>query len=80
MAQMMNRFTRKQAGVIFAATKRGDLSMEKDAVNYMYRLTEGGIDFNGAANSDIQSFRIAVDAIFENNYAEAQKNIDAIFA
>lgn len=80
MAQAMNSFTRKQAGVIFAASKRGDIEISRDGISYMYDLTDGGIDWNGSLNSDIQSFKLAVDAIFENDYEKAQKRINEIFA
>lgn len=76
--QYMSKFTRKQASVIYAANKRGDITVDQSTISYMYDLTNGGIDFNGTANSAIQSFKLAVDSIFANDYAKAQKQLARI--
>lgn len=78
MSQMMNSFSRKQAGVIYSANKRGDITVDQGTISYMYDLTEGGVDFNGSKNSDIQSFCLAIDAIFDNDYEKAQKHINDV--
>lgn len=78
MTQMMNNFSRKQAGVIYRAMKEGNLSIDSETVSYMYDLTDGGIDFNGSCNSDIQQFRLAVDSIFDGDYDKAQEHVNRI--
>lgn len=78
MAVQMNSFSRKQAGVIYRNLKEGNLEMSQDAVSRMYDLVNdgSGIDHNGSINSEIQDLRLAVDAIFADDFAKAQKMLD----
>lgn len=81
MAQAMNKFTRKQAGVIYRQVKLGNIEMDKKAVSRMYNdVNDGGIDWNGATNREIQFLHLAVDAIFADDMAKAQSNINYFIA
>ena len=80
MASYMRKFTRKQAGVIYRAVKTNKITMGREAVSYMYDLVDyydsERIDWHGDINSAIRELKMAVDAIFDGNYEEAQECID----
>lgn len=66
----------KQAGVIYRAIKDGKLTMSNDAISDMYDMV--GEAFITMANRDrveecIYGVRLAVTAIFDNDYAQAER-------
>lgn len=77
-------YTRKQAGVIYAAVKRGDLKLEREAISELYDNADGIEIFNTddaeRANDLHYGIKNAIDAIFGNDYAFAQSMLDGIFA
>lgn len=64
--------TKKQAGIVFAAYKRGDIDVSQKFINAMYNIVGvrvGGMD---EAMFDIYSRAShAIDAIFDDNYVAA---------
>lgn len=77
-------YTRKQAGVIYAANKRGNITMTREAISALYDAADGIEVFNTndgqRANELHYGVKNAIDAIFANDYELAQANLDAIFA
>ena len=82
MAVQMSRFTRKQAGVIYRAYKTGEVKMDRETTSRMYDLVNDGecVDWNGEINREIQSLKLAIDAIFENDFTKAQQHLDRFAA
>lgn len=79
MAFEMKTYSRKQAGVIYSAMKRGDIEAPKSVISEMYDLV-GCVDiFNTNDSSYIENFvagiKNAIDAIFDNDYASATKTL-----
>ena len=77
-------YSKKQAGVIYAAVKRGDVTMGKPAISIMYDMV-GGVDvFNTSQLDGIDRVKYAVknavDAIFAGDMELAQSCIDNIAA
>lgn len=74
-------FSRKQIGVIFAATKRGDIVVRSKFISEMYNYytdlsgyqAQDNYNRNGIVCDSIDD---AITAIFANDYLEAQKQID----
>lgn len=69
-------YSRKQAGVIYRAIKDGKLNMSKGAISEMYDMV--GEVYISMATRDymeerIYGVRLAVSAIFENDYEQAER-------
>lgn len=77
-------YSKKQAGVVYAAVKRGDVIMSKTAISIMYDIV-GGVDvFNTSQLDGIDRVKYAVknavDAIFAGDMELAQSCVDNIAA
>ena len=75
-------YSKKQAGVIYAAAKRGDIKMTRDGISFMYDNADG-IEIYDNRTAELAkclpySVRNAIDAIFANDYELAQVSIDVI--
>lgn len=71
-------FSRKQAGVIYRAFKEGRIEMSKPAVSAMYDMC--GEAFITCGNRDyvencIAAVQLAVSAIFDGDYGQAQRYV-----
>lgn len=75
-------YSRKQAGVVYAASKRGDVNMTREAVALVYDCI-GEIEVYDGRTADIaknlpMAVHNMVDAIFAGDYATAQVSADVI--
>ena len=61
--------TKKQANVVYAAYKRGDVSMDKATINRMYRMV-------GVAGESFDHFSKACDHIINGRLDMAQAELD----
>lgn len=75
-------YSRKQAGVIYAATKRGDVTMSREQVRDLYDYADGcSCGTTDAATKNFNwCVKAAVSAIFAGDYASAQELLDEAFA
>lgn len=68
-------YSRKQAGVIYSAMKRGDIEVSADVIATMYDNCGSVEVVNTNQSTFIEDFaagiKIAVDAIFAKNYDQA---------
>ena len=74
-------FSRKQIGVIYAANKKGNIKVSNDFINILYGnyvdLKGWEVIENYNKNSIVcDKVADAIDAIFNNDYAEAQRCIN----
>ena len=73
----MFAYSKKQAGVVYGAWKRGNITAEKSTIDAIYKLAgttfSTGSIVTAALDGNVCK---AVQAIFRNNYKEAQKAID----
>lgn len=77
---MYKQITRKQAGVIYRATKEGKIEMSQEQISAMYDLTAyNGYDDNGTKQAMNDRFQLAVEAVFDGDYEKAQKFVDQAF-
>ena len=77
MAGRYAYFTRKQAGILYGATKRGTLAMSRKDIRRMYNLE--GICFgnlNVAENNFIARLQSAIDHMFAGRIEIAQAVLD----
>lgn len=72
-------YSRKQAGVIYSAMKRGEIEVSADVISEMYDMAGSAFVSNTNDSSYVESFaaaiKNAVDFIFQNNYASAEKTL-----
>lgn len=70
-------YSRKQAGVIFANYKRGNINADNESISLMYNYADWEC-FNGTSTEyDMNSsIRECIDNIFQNNYEKAQQAFD----
>lgn len=77
-------YTRKQAGVIYSAMKRGDIECPKEVISDMYDMAGSVEVFNTNSLGEVESFaagiRNAIDAIFEGNYESASRTLAGLAA
>lgn len=77
-------YSRKQAGVIYSAMKRGNIEVEQDVISEMYNLVGGVEVYNTNDASYIESFALsikgAIDSIFSGDFASATKRLAGIAA
>lgn len=69
--------TKKQANIIYAAIKRGDLTASKKWINRMYNTVQNTCDDSLIMMHDCQNI---VSLIFESNFEIAQAIIDGAHA
>lgn len=69
MSYNLDTITRKQAGVIYAAVKRGDINMNREAIARMY--DEADDPFGDVRGERRAAVRLLVSAIFDGDFAEA---------
>jgi hypothetical protein len=77
MAGRYAYFTRKQAGILYGATKRGELAMSRKDIRRMYDLTEicfGNLSI--AENNFIGRLQAAIDHLFAARIEMAQAELD----
>ena len=77
MAGMYAYFTRKQAGILYGATKRGELAMSRKDIRRMYDLAEicfGNLSI--AENNFIGRLQAAIDHLFAGRTEMAQAELD----
>ncbi len=75
-------YSRKQAGVIYSAMKRGDIEVDKNVISTMYDLCGSAEVSNTNDPLFIKIFsagiKNAVNAIFENDYECASKTLSCL--
>lgn len=77
---MFKGYSRKQAGVIFSNYKRGNVQMTKEQVNTLYNYADWCSDWMQESDKDYcNAIKDAVQACFDNDYAEAQRKLDRAF-
>ena len=68
--------TRKQAGVIFSAYKKGNINVSEECIKFLYNTV---VDFRCLSNSRYQDvmdrMKSGLEAIFAGNYEEASQSI-----
>jgi len=70
-------FTRKQINAIFINAKNGNLKVEKWFMNELYVLADYfGFDDNRTVEHQERSVKNILEAVFANNYEEAQNIIN----
>lgn len=84
MGFKVKTYSRKQAGVIYSAMKRGDIEVEQYVISAMYDMV-GGVevyDTNDAyfVESFALSIKGAIDSIFSGDFASATKRLAGIAA
>lgn len=76
MKKLYRQLTRKQAGVIFGASKRGEIKISKNFIAKMYEVADFyGYDDNGTKQLLNDGFKAIVDTFF-NDRANTQTEID----
>lgn len=82
MSCEMKTYTKKQAGVIYSAVKRGDVEAPKSVISEMYDLAGCAEIFSEDMAEHIQDFvfgiKHAIDSIFANDYEEATKTLASL--
>lgn len=73
---MAHNITKKQAGVIYGAWKRGNISATKETINLVYGYAEYFVSTDSTDENLVTILRECIDAIFANDYDEAQQLID----
>lgn len=72
-------YTRKQAGVIYSAMKRGAIEVSQDVIGRMYDMAGSVEIFNTSQLEGIEKFaagiKIAIDEIFADDYEAATKTL-----
>ena len=72
-------YTRKQAGVIYSAMKRGAIEVSQDVIGRMYDMAGSVEIFNTCQLEGIEKFaagiKIAIDEIFADDYEAATKTL-----
>jgi len=71
-----SNFSRKQAGVLFKNFKEGKLKMTDETVKMMYAQADAYINHDVVLDDIEAKLRNAVDAVFQNDLAKAQEEID----
>lgn len=75
---MFKSYSKKQAGVVYAANKRGEIKASDKLISTMYDFADYSANFPNPTDADAcDCIRAAVDAIFAHDYAEAQRMVDA---
>lgn len=73
----MKSYSRKQAGVIFANWKQGNLHATDTTIKHMYSYADGwSMHWQPQDLDMIQCIRAAVDCIFAGNIDGAQAQLD----
>ena len=74
---MMYGLTRKQAGVIFAAYKRGDLKVSEEYIQYMYKHIAERKSLRNNANDEsmLRSVHLGLSYIFRGYYKKAAETL-----
>lgn len=77
-------YSRKQAGVIYSAMKRGDIEVAPYVISEMYDMV-GRVEIYTTNESEyVQEFaagvKLAIDYIFENDYERATKTLQKFAA
>ena len=80
----LRTYSRKQAGVIYSAMKRGDIECPKEVISDMYDMA-GSVEVCNTGNlGDVENFaagiRNAVDSIFAGDYEGASKTLARLAA
>lgn len=72
-------YSRKQAGVIYSAMKRGDIEAPASVISKMYDMVGSVEVFNTNMSVNVENFaagiKNAIDAIFANDYASATQTL-----
>lgn len=77
MASIYAYFTRKQAGIIYGATKRGTLALDRKAIRRMYNLVECPFAaMNASEKRFVGSLQSAIDHLFAGRAEIAQAVLD----
>lgn len=70
-------YSRKQAGVIYRAVKEGKLEMAKDAISRLYDFVGCPVE-TPYGEAVYYAVKVAVNAIFDNDYKVAQTAVSNI--
>lgn len=73
---MAKNITKKQAGVIYRNWKLGNLTATKETMNKVYDYAEYYVSTDSKAEDELSALRACIDAIFANDMAEAQSQLD----
>ena len=73
---MAKNITKKQAGVIYGAWKRGNITTDRETISRVYDYAEYFVSTDSVDESLVLILRETIDAIFANDYDEAQERID----
>lgn len=77
-------YSRKQAGVIYSAMKRGDIEVPQSVISEMYDCAGSVEVFDTNMSAYIENFasgiKNAIDSIFENDYESATKTLASLAA
>lgn len=73
--------SKKQIGIIFANYKRGNINLTEEHIKWLYAecAEVKGFNNNNHLEDILCRVRRAIDSIFSNNYAEAEKAIIASY-
>lgn len=75
--------TRKQCGVIYSASKRGDINLTPEIISFLYNkvcdFRRYYIDTTSETKSEMQCMSEALNAIFNSDYEKAQRLIEAAY-
>lgn len=69
--------SKKQIGVIFCNWKKGNLNLTEEQIKWLYAECAEikGFNNNMSFEDVLRRVRSAIDSIFSNDYAEAEKSV-----
>lgn len=71
-----SKITRKMAGVIYGAIKRGEIRANEKFVKMLYKCADAYINHDSVWDDVEDSLKAAIDAIFNKDLALAQEKVD----
>ncbi len=74
---MFTHMSKKQANVLYRATKNGEIAMHKDLISFAYHRAEQMHSWNVLDDAAETYLLRAIDCIFAGDREAAQKNIDS---
>lgn len=77
---MAHSISKKQAGVIYSAWKRGEIRAEREVISKIYDYAEYFVSTDSNDEQLTAFLRSAVDAIFAHDTEKAQAEIDGFVA
>lgn len=73
-------YSRKQAGVIYSASKRGNIELTREQTSMLYDCADRGATTDSATQNMNYCIKCAVSAIFANDFETAQMLVNEAIA